>query len=241
MDTFSASNTSVFVVASAENHNYFGTAFAFASSSSSLFLMTCAHVVRNLGSKNLLVGEDRVRADTVWISDEHDAGDFAILIVDKASMPNVPLLPLAHETKSAYSAAAVGYLPMDSQRYAKQAFRGELHEPILLTSKQSNDKVGAWVSPFTGDLEADNGISGAPVMDIQTGNVIGLIARREGQSDKLWVLSIDRFVPIRLTPTPPRYRFVPILEVRCNRASAFSSNEYRRSPARRSALSALAA
>jgi hypothetical protein len=51
----------------------------------------------------------------------------------------------------------------------------------------------------------------------------------------------DGFVPIRLTPTPTRYSVVPILKMRCNRASAFRSNEYRRSPTRRSALSALAA
>jgi hypothetical protein len=48
-------------------------------------------------------------------------------------------------------------------------------------------------------------------------------------------------VPIRLTPTPTRHRFVPILQGRCNRASAFSFNDYRCIPARRSSFSALSA
>ena len=49
------------------------------------------------------------------------------------------------------------------------------------------------------------------------------------------------FVPIRLTPTPTRYRFVPILRGRCNRTSAYSSIDYGRFPARRSAFPSLSA
>jgi hypothetical protein len=52
---------------------------------------------------------------------------------------------------------------------------------------------------------------------------------------------LDYSVPIRLTPTPTRYRVVPILRGRRNRASAFPFNDYRRIPTGRSSFSALVA
>jgi len=140
----------------------------------------------------------------------------------------------AHPTQSSAPSSSTS-----SQQQAQSASRSQ---GTSGTSTGSTQAPGPTSQQHQAASTSKSGFGSGNAMSSKT-NSVGLHIRWPFWA---WIGVIVLFaivasVPIRLTPTPTRHRFVPILQGRCNRASAFSFNDYRCIPARRSSFSALSA
>lgn len=141
--------------------------------------MTCLHVVRGRASVDLLVNGERVHACVRGPGD--DSVDLAALDLDEA-LPGVAPLRVSPRRRRPALVAIFGYPAADRSKagvWLRFREAGPTNDNDVQMS--TLDRRGSW-----------RGHSGAPVVDVRDGYVVGLLrsAEREG--------TFDRYVPLDL-------------------------------------------
>jgi len=176
----------------------FGTAFVIhrASDSSEAFLLTCAHVARDVtGQEGDVTGAASIVADGMpavvfAVSAPGHPLDLAVLRVsgnlnDETGVPR-PVLPLARaagvQTGDAFVTA--GYQSFASLRLLRP-LRGTLGASVTLTGTTGGDHAVGWdLNLEGGDFGLKEGYSGAPVASEKTGLVVAITSHAIGSEGK---------------------------------------------------------
>jgi len=166
--------------------NRFGTGFVIHQDRGSTYLLTCAHVVANVGGTNTTIKANDIAA-TVIASDAENGFDLAVLRVDKQL--EIPPLCLCISEQIDCSFITAGYYMYEKLKVMKQV-KGVLRNVVRLRSTSLESSCTAWQLEIDGDDCLEHGHSGAPVVNKESGKVLGVISHREGQGQKGLAISV---------------------------------------------------
>jgi S1-C subfamily serine protease len=128
--------SSVFPVRSTDDANSaFGTSYVIKNDTSTTYLVTCAHVVRDVGGDGkVLVGKGQEARVLIHGSPE-GADDVAVLITNRIPAPP---LPLAFNAERGRRVSVVGYRQLQSQSRLLTVVPVDatLGSPIMLDSRE---------------------------------------------------------------------------------------------------------
>ena len=173
----------VLIKSAKENRkNVIGTGFIFYKKQNYTYLLTCAHVVEDVG------GEENIRvnnipAEVIKIGDVQGF-DLAILKVNKNfSLPSLNLMILYGEEEKKLEVKIPGfYLWSQNNALRRQTIKGEMivevdgERAFQLIEDMPEDVAVEKLEIKKGRLRS--GYSGSPVIDINTGLVLGLVTHK---------------------------------------------------------------
>ncbi len=184
---------SIVLITSAKKANVIGTGFAFYREQNYTYLLTCAHVVDDVGGEeNVRVNNNNdipvevVAIGNVW------GFDLAVLKVkDILSIPLLQLMILSDEEECNYQINIPGHYLYTHKIPEFKLITGILSQRSKVI--QFQEKVVVWELKIEkGKLQG--GYSGAPVVDLETGFVVAVTTHMEGQSE--WEGKVGRAISI---------------------------------------------
>ncbi|MCL2935290.1 MAG: trypsin-like peptidase domain-containing protein [Trichodesmium sp. MAG_R02] len=173
---------SIFLIRSAKKANVIGTGFIFHKQQNYTYLLTCAHVIQDVG------GEENIRvnklpAEVIKIGDVQGF-DVAILKINttfSASSLNLRILD-GKEGKKLEVKIPGYYLFGQNNAFRHQTIRGKMivevdgHKAIQIIENVTEKVAVGKLEIKKGMLRS--GYSGAPVIDINTESVVGLVTHK---------------------------------------------------------------
>ncbi|MBE7383828.1 MAG: trypsin-like peptidase domain-containing protein [Leptolyngbya sp. SIO1E4] len=174
----------VLITSQDENNKSFGTGFVIRQSSGAAYVLTCAHVLEDVG------GASQAKADSMPVklvkSGESDSLDLAVLRVD-GLLNRVPLNAKASGRQSS-AIVASGFQKFDGPHMLRQ-LEGSLGDQVVI-QLDTSDRIHAWHLKM-GANSLQPGYSGSPIVDSETGCLLGIVSHRQEQGKTGWAISID--------------------------------------------------
>lgn len=166
----------VLIQSAAQGNKAFGTGFIFQHSDEHTYILTCAHVVRDVGgTQSVLVNQQPA---TVVALGEDNALDLAVLqIPPLANRPPLRLQATDHEQ---FAVVIEGYYKHATFRPLEQ-INGECTKTFQLSDSQAKHYVQGWYIAIHEQDKLVGGYSGSPVIDVATGTVAALMITSEGE------------------------------------------------------------
>jgi len=180
----------VHITSSDPGRSTFGTGFVIHQSASqrACYILTCAHVVRDVGGKDNVLAA-KLSASVIAFGDPDGNGvDLAILRVEE--LPELPALPLYSRTKEGDAISAVGFQQFNPS-YLIRSVDGRLGHPIELASRGGAERTPAWDLLIKDDFALQPGYSGSPVILKGTTSVVAVVCSRIGEGVKGIAISIE--------------------------------------------------
>jgi hypothetical protein len=196
---------SVFLVTGSDpNNQQFGTAFAFyrdeddTLQNRAIYLLTCRHVVTDVG------GPDRVKvgshpATVVARGSEDGLDDLAVLRVE--DLYDVPILELNTSAKTGTPVKVLGFRSFP-RSFLVRPLRAQLGERVGLETRLKPGRVVAWDLTIEDDYDLEQGYSGGPVVNEESGGVVAVanyrLGGRKGVAlsveilEKIWPTALDK-------------------------------------------------
>ncbi|MGB3512943.1 MAG: NB-ARC domain-containing protein [Microcoleaceae cyanobacterium] len=164
-----------------------GTGFPFYREKNYTYLLTCAHVVKDVGGEGYVLVKN-IPAEIVAIG---IIKSFDLAVLRVKGLLHIPLLQLIclSEAKDRIFQIAGHYLYGEEKKIRLQTVRGVLGEKTLLT--QSDQRVIAWELLITSSHPLEKGYSGAPVVDLKTGFVLGVATNMEREGRGGLAISVE--------------------------------------------------
>ncbi len=164
-----------------------GTGFVIYREEQTTYLVTCAHVVEDVG------GEDKVQiyekpAKVFATSDVKDF-DLAVLTID---YPKSPVLKLENSGKEGTKIKTAGYYLYSSERKRSlEEIEGILGRQKFRVNQDTGDRATVWEVHINDQEQLQKGYSGSPVVALENGCVIGVVTNmdRGGQTGE--IISIE--------------------------------------------------
>jgi hypothetical protein len=173
-----------------------GTGFVIQHTDEHTYLLTCAHVVRDVGGSEQVKAAAR-SAQVVALGD--DSGlDLAVLRIER--LVNRSSLNLHPNGKPGMMVRIEGYYKYLSYR-ALEEINGQLGKDFRLSDTQQQHFATAWYVKIDNSDRLLSGYSGAPVYDAESGVVLAVAITRDGDQQGR-VLSIDA-LPLIWPEMPP--------------------------------------
>ncbi|NER08468.1 MAG: trypsin-like peptidase domain-containing protein [Okeania sp. SIO3C4] len=166
--------------------NVIGTGFAFDRGDSYTYLLTCAHVVEDVGGEeNVLV--NKIRAKVLAIGDVQGF-DLAVLRVENLNVPLFQLISLS-EAKNRKFRTAGHHLYGEEKKILLETVNGTLGKKRFV--RQNNERVAVWNLLVDEGDRLPRGYSGAPVVDWETGHVLGIATNMEKDGAEGLAISVE--------------------------------------------------
>ncbi len=167
----------VFRLASPEpdKNKKFGTGFAVACKDKRLFILTCAHVVKDLNDHVKVIGQEIDQADIVKIG-AIDAIDLALLSIPWDDPP--PPLQNCISKKDEGDKIQLRGFSLVNKNYGLRRIKGHLGQSAPRQSSDG-DYIPTWDLHITDDdfCQLKGGYSGSPLCD-ENGRLIGVVSER---------------------------------------------------------------
>ena len=162
--------SSVVNIGSVEN-NSFGTGFVIDQDEKGVYILTCKHVIEDVGTP---VVED-ILAKVVAI------GDFVDLAVIHVNKLHLKALPLQAYSCDNLKVKVIGFSHFNQSINQKKHIKATLYqEPIELHSTEDDRFYTVRKIQSTEGYNFDRGNSGSPVICQETGEVIAILSNKEG-------------------------------------------------------------
>jgi S1-C subfamily serine protease len=166
----------------------FGTGFVIHKEGQAVYLLTCAHVVRDVGgSEKVIAGGTPA---TVIASGEKQGFDLAVLRIE--GLWDKPRLSLCASAEEEQPFIIAGFYQFDPKSPpALRKIRGKLGEQISLASSDGRERIYAWDLRIEGEYYLQPGYSGSPVVNQTNGCVLGVVTHQIGKGEKGLAISIE--------------------------------------------------
>ncbi|NEO57306.1 MAG: SUMF1/EgtB/PvdO family nonheme iron enzyme, partial [Okeania sp. SIO3B5] len=163
-----------------------GTGFAFYREDNYTYLLTCAHVVEDVGGEeNVLV--NNIPAEVLAVGDIQGF-DLAVLRVEKLNVPLFQLISLS-EAKNRKFRTAGHYLYGEEKKILLETVDGTFGKKRF--ARQNNERVAVWNLLVDEGDRLRKGYSGAPVVDWETGGVLGVATNMEKDGMEGLAISVE--------------------------------------------------
>lgn len=176
----------VLIVSKDRNNSRFGTGFVIHHDASGTCILTCAHVIRDVG------GKDQVRSggrDVQVIADGEGRGiDLAVLRTDAyGDRPEIALC-LSGEKDRAFLTA--GFQLFD-KKYLLRELDGHLGKSGGFEIPETAFRIPVWDLLIIDDYSLQPGYSGSPVIDSESGYAMAVVSHRQGQGERGIAVSVQ--------------------------------------------------
>lgn len=180
----------VLITSSDPKNSRFGTGFVIRQASGTAYILTCDHVLRDVGGPETVLVEGQ--SVNVVVSGESCGVDLAVLQVDLDKPP----LPWQQGGEKGQVVLTSGF-QLFSKDHLLRPLQGKLGDSGELQAGTLGDRVQVWDLLITDDYTLQPGYSGSPLMDEKGEKVIGVVSHRQGEGksglaisiaalDKLW-------------------------------------------------------
>ena len=195
--------SSVTLITSAEtSNNRFGTGFVIYQDDDLAYLLTCAHVVDDVGGAENIDVEGA--SATVVAYGSAAELDLAVLCV-AGQLNKTPLsLQPAGDKDSQFLTA--GFQKF-SNRFLVRPLQGILGQTVALAVRGQADRVRAWDLKIEDEYQLQPGYSGSPVLDQASNKVLGIVSHRQGQGERGLAISVEALP--KLWPEMPKHLLQP--------------------------------
>lgn len=190
----------VLITSSDPGEGHFGTGFVIKKGEQTTCLLTCTHVVRDVGGPEK-IEINGIQAKVIAFSPEEGA-DLAVLCIER--LLDIPPLNLSATGEKGKSFSTAGF-QLDGKRFVIRELHGNLGEQVGVQMKGQADRFKAWDLEITGEYLLQPGYSGSPVVDEY--GVIGVVNTRRGEGRTGVAISIETLTTIWQGPpyiTKPR-------------------------------------
>lgn len=164
----------------------FGTGFVIHYIQQTAFVLTCRHVVSDVGAQHVEV--EGYPAAVVAAGEENSAEDIALLRIE--GLPEAQPLQLCRDGQPGMEFTTIGYCRYGSH-YKLEQLQGTLTKEVWLRSRGQTDRTKAWEVEMQEDSPLQQGYSGAPLIEMSQGMVVGIATHREAQGRKGMALALD--------------------------------------------------
>ena len=165
----------VLITSTDSGNSRFGSGFLIHKSSAGTFVLTCAHVLRDVG------GIDKTAVNGLpasVVSSGDDRGiDLAVLKVEGLWQNSALGLKGVGDVGKAITTQ--GFQKFDDGCMSRP-LKGVLGQQVALQSRQTSNRVTAWDLKILDDYTLKPGYSGSPVIDEDNGEVLGIVSHRQG-------------------------------------------------------------
>ncbi|MFX0196429.1 MAG: trypsin-like peptidase domain-containing protein [Candidatus Hodarchaeota archaeon] len=178
----------VLITSKNPDNSEFGTGFVIYRIERSTYVLTCMHVIRDVG------GESEVRvggnpAALIAAGSADGVDDIAVLRVD--GLLTIPSLKLSISGETGNPFIAFGYQRISGNNYIKAQIPGTLGEQVRLESRWKAESIRAWELKIDDGYILPRGYSGSPLVDEASGDVMGVISHRQGEGKKGLAISSE--------------------------------------------------
>ncbi|KKD39293.1 S1 family peptidase [Limnoraphis robusta] len=192
---------SVVLITSTKKDNVIGTGFAIHRDQDQTYLVTCAHVIKDVG------GEDSVLVNGIpaKVLALGDVQGFDLAILQAEGLSNLPLLhliTLSGEEKRTIKIAGY-YLYSGNKQHSCKTIEGicsETGEVVQLIEK-SLERAAVLELRMSQENQLQAGYSGSPVIDQETSRVLGVVTHMEKEGKIGRAISIAALLKIREMPS----------------------------------------
>ncbi len=167
---------SVFLITSTDpKTNDFGTGFVIHRDGSGTYVLTCRHVVDDVGGKDLAQVADQPVREAI-LPPEGAPDDLAVLIVD--GLKSAPTLSMAPLAETELDVTAYGFSNLDAGRKKLHARRvlGKLGDPGEIAARGQRNRIDTWDLLIAGAHHLQPGYSGSPVIETRSGRVVCVVS-----------------------------------------------------------------
>ena len=175
----------VLITSSNPEESSFGTGFIIHRDERGTYVLTCAHVVKDVGGPEKVKAR-HIPASLVALGSENDI-DLAVLCVD--GLIDKPLLYLSSSGEAGDKFTTIGF-----REYGKQhvtvSLEGILEKKVGIGAKEHDEYLEAWSVGITDKDQLQPGNSGSPVVDQGSGQVIAVISHRGDKGETGLAISI---------------------------------------------------
>lgn len=187
--TLEVTKSVVRITSTDEDNSRFGTGFVIYQDddTQTAYLLTCAHVIRDIGGKKRVQVLDH-HAEVVAYGSEDGPDDLAVLRV--GSLFDAPLKLGPSEQRNSPFVTA-GFEELKKNNYVVREIRGYLGGQVGLETRGQTDRITAWDLEIKGDRRLQHGYSGSPVVDEMSGLVLGVVSYRLGAGEKGLAISVE--------------------------------------------------
>jgi hypothetical protein len=176
----------ILITSSDSTRKDFGTGFVIHQDQQATYVLTCAHVVRDVGGEeNLRIGSNLVELIALG---EDDGFDLAILKVK--GLLEKPKLSLSVSGEEGLSFILAGFSRQGRAILSRQ-ISGKLGNQSLIVSGKRHAQTYAWDLKIEDEYRLQPGYSGSPVVDKISGKVLGVAIQRLGEGETGLAISIE--------------------------------------------------
>lgn len=168
----------------------FGTGFVIHQDQTLAYCATCAHVVENLREYNKGVNINGLPGKVLYTGLSYGI-DLAIISVSNLINKRVISLDNASPNRGDLMSMFGFYSLHRNINPVLREIQGSLGDRILLTSESYEQQYTAWDIEITGSHNLQPGYSGSPVINNETGSVIGIVSYRTGSGNSGVAISTD--------------------------------------------------
>lgn len=174
------SRDAIVLISSKEQTNQrFGTGFVIYSFQNSEIVVTCAHVIDDVGGvENIAV--DDAPAQILAISGEREA-DLAILQV-KQKLHKAPL-KIRGKIDETIQIVTTGF-QLHGKRLVTRKLQGKLIGKVEVSTRNNTAIFECWDIQIDGKFNLKKGYSGSPIIEPESGIAIGVISERQGDGKR---------------------------------------------------------
>ncbi|NMG19658.1 GUN4 domain-containing protein [Brasilonema bromeliae] len=178
-----------------QKRRVFGTGFVIHHTDEASYLLTCAHVVRDVGGEALVLA-DSIPA-TVVANGESKGFDLAVLRVQRLWCP---ALRLSVSSAAKHFAIAGFYAFDQKETRLLREIQGYLGKQSFIPSTDGRDthklkpeayRIKAWDLHIEGEDILQPGYSGSPVVDRTSGEVLAMVSHQVGKGEKGLAIAIE--------------------------------------------------
>jgi len=188
----------VLITSNDSTNNRFGTGFVIFRDTSMTYLLTCAHVIDDVGGAEqvnaggmiALVVASGVKENPNL--DVYYPADLAVLRVE--TLLDQPVLNMSLIGQKGTSFTTAGF-QLFSKAFLIRPLQGVLGERVGLESRASGIRIRAWDLKINGDYGLQPGYSGSPVVDSRKGSVFAVVSHRQGETKGV-AISIEALTKI---------------------------------------------
>jgi hypothetical protein len=181
----------ILITSSNPDNRRFGTGFIVCHLGQKSYIITCAHVISDIG------GTDSIEADgqpaTIVAIGADDGLDLAVIETDEILGKPVVTLGICGSTGSPFFTA--GFRAF-GRHFSISPLYGRITTPVSLESNNYSERIKAWSVAIERDERLHDGYSGSPVIDEETGFCLGVISYKQGDGQAGLAISIDELEKI---------------------------------------------
>jgi hypothetical protein len=199
----------------------FGTGFIVCHSEQKSYVVTCAHVISDVGGEEVIEADGQL-ARIVGIGSD-DGLDLAVIEVDK--LLDRPVVKLRILSAAGSPFLTVGFRVF-GRHFSIAPLIGTVTTAVALESRKYSDRVKAWNLEVGNGEHLHDGYSGSPVIDDEAGFCLGVITYKQGDGQVGLAISIEELEKIWITMPAGLIEKASEYQSYCDRLASQATRSY---------------